>query len=309
MGIRMITSLNMYAENMKMTARWQERQVTGDYDPDEPTFVDHSFQNKIEEDDPRPERSEQMEMDIEIKLNAGKKLSAEEMLYLKAYAPDTYQKAQTILQERTAYEKALESCQTKDEVEQLKSRYASAAVERIRAIRKTPGLSSRNRRELLKMEHIRAAALDDSMHEFIKSQEYEMLPEGTKTQEEGNMKENGKAGPGFIMKSLQEKSDRLIKAAEEAEVYEAAEKDMKQEKKETTKEVLEDDAEEEGSIMRAILDEEARWSKEDEENAASGNAPAEETFTSSQINQAKAAYFDAQVYTIYEGAARIDIKK
>ena len=60
------------------------------------------------------------------------------MLYLKAYAPDTYQKAQTILQERTAYEKALESCQTKDEVEQLKSRYASAAVERIRAIRKDP---------------------------------------------------------------------------------------------------------------------------------------------------------------------------
>ena len=172
MGIRMITSLNMYAENMKMTARWQERQVTGDYDPDEPTFVDHSFQNKIEEDDPRPERSEQMEMDIEIKLNAGKKLSAEEMLYLKAYAPDTYQKAQTILQERTAYEKALESCQTKDEVEQLKSRYASAAVERIQAIRKTPGLSSRNKRELLKMEHMRAAALDDSMHEFVKSREY-----------------------------------------------------------------------------------------------------------------------------------------
>lgn len=269
---------------MKMTARWQERQVTGDYDPDEPTFVDHSFQNKIEEDDPRPERSEQMEMDIEIKLNAGKKLSAEEMLYLKAYAPDTYQKAQTILQERTAYEKALESCQTKDEVEQLKSRYASAAVERIRAIRKTPGLSSRNKRELLKMEHMRAAALDDSMHEFVKSREYEMLPEGTENQEEGNMEGNEKAGPGFIMRSLQEKKD-------------------------DAKEVFDDDAEEEGSIMKAILDEEARWAREDEENAASGNEPAEETFTSSQINQAKAAYFDAQVYTIYEGAARIDIKK
>ena len=309
MGIRMITSLNMYAENMKMTARWQERQVTGDYDPDEPTFVDHSFQNKIEEDDPRPERSEQMEMDIEIKLNAGKKLSAEEMLYLKAYAPDTYQKAQTILQERTAYEKELESCQTKDEVEQLKSRYASAAVERIRAIRKTPGLSSRNKRELLKMEHMRAAALDDSMHEFVKSREYEMLPEGPENQEEGNMEGNEKAGPGFIMRSLQEKKDSLIKAAEEAEVYETAEKGVEQEKKGDAKEVFDDDAEEEGSIMKAILDEEARWAREDEENAASGNEPAEETFTSSQINQAKAAYFDAQVYTIYEGAARIDIKK
>lgn len=96
MGIRMITSLNIYAKNMKMAARWQERQVTADYAPDETAFVDHSFQNKVGENDQRPERSEQMEMDIEIKLNAGKKLSAEEMLYLKTYAPNTYQKAKTI---------------------------------------------------------------------------------------------------------------------------------------------------------------------------------------------------------------------
>ena len=59
MGIRMITSLNIYAKNMEMSARWQERKATGDYAPDEPAFVDHSFQNKVEEDDPRPERSEQ----------------------------------------------------------------------------------------------------------------------------------------------------------------------------------------------------------------------------------------------------------
>lgn len=309
MGIRMITSLNIYAKNMEMSARWQERKATGDYAPDEPAFVDHSFQNKVEEDDPRPERSEQMEMDIEIKLNAGKKLSAEEMLYLKTYAPTTYQKASTILEERKAYEKALESCQTKDEVEQLKARYASAAVERIRAIRKTPGLSSRNRRDLIKMEHMRAAALDDSMHEFVKSREYEMLPEETKSLEEGNMDGNEKAGLGFIMKSLQDKKDSLIKSAEKAEVYEAAENDVKQKKKDAAKEVFEDDAEEEGSIMKAILDEEARWAREDEENAASGNEPAEETFTINQINQAKAAYFDAQVYTVYKDAAKINIKK
>lgn len=309
MGIRMITSLNIYAKNMKMAARWQERQVTADYAPDETAFVDHSFQNKVGENDQRPERSEQMEMDIEIKLNAGKKLSAEEMLYLKTYAPNTYQKAKTILQERNAYEKALESCQTKDEVEQLKARYAAAAAERIRAIWKTPGLSRRNKRELLKMEHMRAAALDDSMYEFVKSQKYEMLPEGTKNQEEGNMEGNEKAGPGFIIKSLQDKKDHQIKAAKEAEVYEAAEKDAEQEKEENAKEIFEDDAAEEGSIMKAILEEEARCSKEDRENADPGNAPTEETLTSYQINQAKAAYFEAQVYTVYEIAAKINIKK
>lgn len=293
MGIMMVTSLNTYAKNMQMAARWQERQEKGDYAPDAPEFVDYSFQNKVEEDDQPPKRSDQMEMDIEIKLNAGKKLSAEEMAYLKAYDPATYQKAKTILQERKAYEKALESCQTKDEVEQLKARYASAAVERIRTIRKTPGLSGEKKRELLKMEHMKAAALDDGMHEFTNGREYEMLPGGTKSQEEGNMEGPEKAGLGLIAKSLQDKKASQGKAAEEAAEYE----------------VSTDDAAEEGSIMRAILDEEARWAKEDEENAASGNAPAEETFSSYQIKQAKAAYFASQVYTVYESAARIDVKK
>lgn len=306
MGIKMITSLNIYTKNMEMAARWQERQVKGDYAPDMSGFVDHSFQNKVEEDNQLPKRSDQMEMDIEIKLNTGKKLTAEEMVYLKTYDPTTYQKAKTILQERKTYEKALESCQTKDEVEQLKARYASAAVERIRSIRKTPGISSKKKRELLKMEHMRAAALDDGMHEYVKSQEYKMLPAETKKQEEGDMEGNEKNGPGLTIKSLQDKKASQSKSVE---TYEVAEKDTEKKKKSAAKEVPADDAEEEGSIMKAILDEEARWSKEDEENVASGNAPAEETFASYRINQAKAAYFDTQVYTVYKGAARVDVKR
>lgn len=281
MGIMMVTSLNTYAKNMELAARWQKRQAQGDYAPDEPESVDHSFQNKVEEDNPLPERSGQMEMDIEIKLNAGKELSAMEMIYLKAYDPATYQKAKTISQERKAYEKALESCQTKDEAEQLKARYAAAAVERIRTIRNTPGLSREKRRELLKMEHMKAAALDDGMHEFIDSRKYEMLPAGAENPEEENMEETGE--------------------------YEPTEKDTYQEKK-AAEELSADDAAEEGSIMKALLDEEAGWAREEEENAGAGNA-AEETFTSSRINQAKAAYFTARTYPFNERSAKIDVKK
>lgn len=307
MGIMMVTSLNTYMKNMELAARWQKRQEEGDYAPDAPEFVDHSFQNKVEEDNPLPERSDQMEMDIEIKLNAGKELSAMEMVYLKAYDPATYQKAKTISQERKVYEKALESCQTKDEVEQLKARYAAAAVERIRTIRKTPGLSREKKRELLKMEHMKAAALDDGMHEFIDSWKYKMLPAGTEDPEEENMEETGKTGLSFVLEPLLDKKNRQNKAAREAEEYEPIEKDTYQEKK-AAEELSPDDAAEEGSIMKALLDEEASWAREEEENAGAGNA-AEETFTSSQINQAKAAYFTAQTYTFYERSAKIDVKK
>lgn len=288
MGMMIIASLNTYAKNIKMAMRWQERVEKNDYTPDKPEFVDKSFQNKIEEDDPTPERSEQMEMDIEIKLNAGKKLSAEEMAYLKAYDPSAYQKAKTILQERKVYEKALEACKTKDEVEELKARYASAAVERIRMIRNTPGLSTEKKRELLKTEHLRAAALDDGMHEFIKSREYNLLPAGTKNQKAEDTEE------GLIKKGLTEKgnTEETKKAGQNKAVQ-----------------VYPDDFAEEGSIMKAILDEEARWMEEEEENAVSDQPQAEEPLESQQINRAKAAYFAAQVYTIYGRGARIDVKK
>ena len=126
MGIMMVTSLSSFAKNMQMAVRWQERQEKSDFAPDKVEFVDKSFQNKVDEKTPPPKRSSQMEMDIEIKLTAGKKLSAEEMRYLKTYNPSTYQQAKTIEQERKAYEKALESCKTKDEVEQLKAQQAAA---------------------------------------------------------------------------------------------------------------------------------------------------------------------------------------
>lgn len=307
MGIMMVTSLNTYAKNMELAARWQKRQAQGNYAPDEPESVDHSFQNKVEEDNPLPERSGQMEMDIEIKLNAGKELSAMEMVYLKAYDPATYQKAKTISQERKAYEKALESCQTKDEVEQLKARYAAAAVERIRTIRKTPGLSREKKRELLKMEHMKAAALDDGMHEFIDSRKYKMLPAGAEDPEGENMEGTGKIGLPFVLEPLLDQKTSQDKAAKEAGEYEPIEKDTYQEKK-AAEELSADDAAEEGSIMKALLDEEAGWASEEEENAGAGNA-AEETFTSSQIKQAKAAYFTARTYPFNERSAKIDVKK
>lgn len=283
-----IASLNMYTKNIKMAMRWQERVEKNDYAPDKPEFTDKSFQNKIKEDDPTPERSEQMEMDIEIKLNAGKKLSAEEMAYLKAHDPSAYQKAKTILQERKVYEKALEACKTKDEVEDLKARYASAAVERIRMIRNTPGLSTEKKRELLKTEHLRAAALDDGMHEFIKSREYDLLPAGTKSHEAGDTEE------GLTKKGLTEKGNT---------------EETKKTGQNKAVQVYFDDFAEEGSIMKAILDEEARWIEEEKEPTASGHAQTEESLESHQINQAKAAYFAGQVYTANNCGARVDVKK
>lgn len=319
MGIMMVTSLSSFAKNMQMAVRWQERQEKSDFAPDKVEFVDKSFQNKVDEKTPPPKRSSQMEMDIEIKLTAGKKLSAEEMRYLKTYNPSTYQQAKTIEQERKAYEKALESCKTKDEVEQLKAQHAAAAVERIRTIWKAPGLSREKKRELLRMEHLKAAALDDAMHEFMDSKEYEGLPDGIELQKGGKdtkEKENAALGQdlklGQVKRAGQEEGDSLDKAAKEAAEYDVGQKETEKEGKPFTPKVSADDAAEEGSIMRAILDEEARLAEEDEENASSAQGEGlqeEEASGDYPAGQAQAAYLASQVYTTYPDAAMFDVKK
>lgn len=55
------------------------------------------------------------------KFKSGKKLTIEELEYLKQYAPDIYQKVIAIMHQRETIEQKLKSADTKEEVEQVKS--------------------------------------------------------------------------------------------------------------------------------------------------------------------------------------------
>lgn len=333
MGIMMVTSLNSYAKTMAMAMKWQKKQEENNYAPDntDSGSVQDSFQKKLDEIRyPRYDRSSQMEGDIEIKLTAGKKLSAEEMTYLKNHDRATYQKAKIINRERAAYEKALASCTTKDEVEQLKASYAEAAVRRINAIRNNPSASRDQKRELFQMEHYKAAALDDAMHEFMKSPEYEALPSAPaprdpSQKDQSAIDETGNpdskptiAGSEVTLKPIQEQlaaRDKAIKEAAQYEISKLTDSKDDQKKFQTMLKKFEDDACEEGSIMKAILDEEARWAQE-EEGEEDASDPQDVTLTQPRepspgylVNQAKAAYLAALSYDTDPKPSAIDIRK
>lgn len=326
MGIMMVTSLNSYVKNMEMAVRWKERQEEKDYAPgstgEGEDSASKAFQKKADEIRyPQYDRSSQMEADIELKLTAGKKLSGEEMLYLKNHDRAMYQKAKIINRERDAYEKALASCKTKDEVEQLKADYAAAAVRRLNAVRNDTGLSAEKKKELYKMEHYKAAALDDAMHEFMESSDYEQLPEGVKKPEGQEKQEKGNSFDlAFDMESvsLQEirreklaAGDMIETAAKAAEYKVPAEE--AEDKKEEIPEESTDDACEEGTIMRAILDEEARWAREEEEQAFASQdmnqVQNEESPEGAFIRRARTAYLSAQAFMTHEETANIDLRR
>lgn len=311
MSIMMVTSLSSLAKNMEMRMRWQKRQEEGDYAPDNAAPADDTFKKQVDEMRyPEYDRSSRMEGDIEIKLTAGKELTSEEMNYLKKHNPGTYQKAKIIERERKSYEKSLESCTTKEEVEKLKADHAEAAVNRVRSILKNTFLSRDQKRELLQMEHYKAAALDDAMHEFTDSPEYKALPDAIMPKDTKNEEAKADTTLGLNAKARKEQA----KAAEKAAEYEIPKTETDPEKKEPVPQTSTDDAAEEGTIMKAILDEEARWAREEEEAAADPEKA--DSAQTSQIpdvskaiqEKAQAAYFITQSYPGYE-TPMVDIRK
>lgn len=274
MSIMLVTSINSYMKSMQMGMKWQKRLKDNDYSPEDAVSADDAFHKQLDEFlHPQDDRSCQMELDIELKMIGGKKLSGEEMLYLKTHNSSIYQVAKKIDQERIAYEDALASCTTREEVEKLKADYAAAAVERINAIRNDPFISNEKKQKLFSIEYFRAAALDDTMHTFMNSPDYKHLPAGEKTQPDENDEiENGAQG-----------TDPKKRIPEQEEAA--------------------DDAAEEGSIMKAILDEEARWAREEDPDQT--EEPPEEP----HLARAKAAYLVAQSYGAPAETFRIDIRK
>lgn len=70
-----------------------------------------------------------------------------------------------------------------------------------------------------------------------------------------------------------------------------------------SQEMAVDDAGEEGSIIKAILDEEARWAREEEP------AQTEETPERPYLARARAAYLVARSYETPVKTVRIDVRK
>ena len=115
MSIMMVTSINSYTKSMEMKMKWQKKQTSGDYAADGKTSIDDSTRSRLEEiRESQSDGSKQMAAQIDLKMMSGKRLTAQEMEYLKEHDPETYKKAKAVEMEREAYERELKSCKTKE---------------------------------------------------------------------------------------------------------------------------------------------------------------------------------------------------
>ncbi len=190
-----VQSINTYTKNMEMQMKWQRKKETGDFTADGSTKLDAVGRQAEEIRKANADGSTKLAKQIDLKLNSGKKLTAEEMEYLQMHDPQKYQRVKQIEAEQKNYENELKRCKTKDEVQQLRMAHTAASLSAVNSIKNNPAIPEEKKLELIMQEHHKNQAFTDTTTEFVESGKYAKLP----TEEE------------------RQKAEKDLKEAEEAE--------------------------------------------------------------------------------------------
>jgi len=177
---------------MEMQMKWQKKQDTSDFTADGSMKLDNDPTRRQAEEirKSRADGSDSMSKQIDLKLNSGQKLTAEEMEYLRTNDPQTYQRVKSIETEQKNYENELKKCKTKEEVERVKMSHTATSLNAVNSIMNNPVIPEEKKFELVMQEHRKNQALQTTTQEFVESGEYAKLPtEAERQKAEKDLKE------------------------------------------------------------------------------------------------------------------------
>lgn len=208
-----VQSISNYTKSMEMQMKWQKKKTTGDFTADGSTKLNDPVRQQAEEiRQSRQDGSAKLSAQIDLKLQSGQRLTAEEMEYLQKTDPQKYQKIKAMEAEQENYEKELKRCKTKEEVQRVRMSHTASSLGAVNSIKNNPVIPEEKKFELIMQEHYKHMALETSTKEFVESGRYAKLPtDAEKMKAEKDLKEAREAELG------------IEDPAEEAEDTEAAE--------------------------------------------------------------------------------------
>lgn len=187
MDFTMISSIGAYTRTMQMQAQWMKKAESGHYTQK----LDSGDEEQMSAADAIKEQLDQLRENndtnlaaIYTKLQSGKKLTADEMAYLREKNPEAYKKAKELEAERAKFEKELKECRTKEDFQRLKAMHISASLSKVNAIANNPVIPKGKKMELLLEENAKMNALADSAAKFVQSGGYDKLPSEAERNEE-----------------------------------------------------------------------------------------------------------------------------
>lgn len=140
---------------------------------------------------------------IDAKLKAGEKLTADEIAYLKRNDPAALKEYEETEREREAYKRALRGCRSKEEVEKLKLTKMGSLMAQAKKTSSNPNIPKGAKKALLE-KILRITNLVNKEHlEFVKTPQYRALPEKTEDEDKGRT-----SGPEGEMSKEQENASQ-----------------------------------------------------------------------------------------------------
>ena len=175
MGIAMIGSVSQYARSMKMTMDWKQKKETRNYTKksDEKVSEMDLYRRQLEE---IRENAADDRATIYMKLQNGKKLTADELDYLREHDPEAYKKAKELEAEQKRYEEELKRCKTKDEVEEVRMTYLASKMAVAKEVSSNPNIPKAQKMAILLQENAKIKAAMEAELKFKNSSQYANLP-------------------------------------------------------------------------------------------------------------------------------------
>ena len=116
---------------------------------------------------------------IEGRLLAGRRLSREELDFLRENAPHLYDKAVKVERERREYERAMSNARSKEDVARIHKNKSMQFASEARTVMSS-NMTQEARLSAMRFIQMRMMAVNNSHIEFIQSPEYQKLPDECK---------------------------------------------------------------------------------------------------------------------------------
>lgn len=163
---------------MAMESEWQSKKNDlGKGRKKEKELTQEEVMLKQFQDEADQIRENRIPMAIDAKIEAGEKLTSEEIEYLKKNNPEALKEYEQIQAEREAYEKKLKNCKSKEEVERLKMTKMGEFLSQAKTIANDPYIPKSQKCGLLKKILKRAAGVEKEHLKFVRSSAYASLPD------------------------------------------------------------------------------------------------------------------------------------
>ena len=158
-----------YVKTTQLEAKWQQRKL--DF------IAPETENNKIQGNNLFKQNDEMIKSTnlnrIVGKMKSGRRLSYDEMEYLRKHDPALYEKAVKIEKEREEHRQALRNCKTKEEARRVQTTKCHLLQAEAKAVPDSKNGSSPMELEFISM---RMMAMVDEFAEFVKSSEYDDMP-------------------------------------------------------------------------------------------------------------------------------------